>query len=269
MTTQTEIIVRSPSAPTPLARAVVPPFAGVAPPEPDLEPNQIEAIKLLTAGEKCSDVARKVGVDRATLWRWRTLNPNFIATLNRWRGEILSEVRDRLLVIAANAADTLQTEIAKGDGMLGYRVLDRMRCMEVGAESPLDPYAIFGIGLDDEAVRRPITDGFARVRSGMTAEQHCRAHELFALGVAMDNRRRGQPTSLDILELAGALDDEPSGTHCPDHSTTENAPDSDVEVIVSQTGASSGKDAAGSYEKHNASTQVKIFVSSSRRRGSV
>jgi len=232
-------------------------MAGVEPPEPELTQQQKDAIELLTTGAKFGEIAAKVGIDRVTLWRWRTLDPDFIASLNRWRSEIRSEARDRLLAITSTATDTLDDKIRKGDGRLGFKVLERMQCMEPGADTPLDPYAVFGAAMDDEAKRTPIMNAFARVSAGLTPEQRGRVHELFALGVAMDNRRAGRQSSNDLLDLAGELPADVSPADSPSAPTTEGAA---VEVTVKQAHVARGPGAPATGAGAFASANIKIFM---------
>lgn len=182
---------------------------------------QCSAIELLARGEPVMKVAEAVGVDRGTIYRWRTSDPNFIAALNRWRGEMQAETRDRVLALSAGAADSVARSIADGDSRLGLRVLEKMGCLKPGPDNPVDPYAVFGVGLDDEAARGPVAEGFRTVSRAMTPEQCRRAPQLLALGVALDNQRAGRPTPANILEMAGALagenQDSPGLVQCPTH----------------------------------------------------
>jgi hypothetical protein len=201
---QTPIVIRPESAPE-----VQPPREGFEPPAVNLSPNQQRAIELLIDGEAIVKVAEAIGVDRGTIYRWRTSNPNFIAALNRWRGDLQAQTRDRVLAISSGAVDSVARSIADGDARLGLRVLEKMGCLKPGPDQPIDPYAVFGVGIEDEALRGPITQGFRTVSRAMTPEQQRRAPQLLALGLAIDNRRGGRPTPQEILDMAGPLPDEP------------------------------------------------------------
>lgn len=184
-----------------------------------LSPAQCSAVELLVRGEAVIKVAEAVGVDRGTIYRWRTSDPNFIAALNRWRGEMQAETRDRVLALSAGAADSVARSIAEGDSRLGLRVLEKMGCLKPGPDNPVDPYAVFGVGVEDEAARGPVVEGFRTISQGMTPEQCRRAPQLLALGVALDNQRAGRPTPANILEMAGPLaeenQDRPAIVQCP------------------------------------------------------
>lgn len=201
--------------------ATVPPKPREGPELPaiQLSPAQCSAIELLVRGESVIKVAEAVGVDRGTIYRWRTSDPNFIAALNRWRGEMQAETRDRVLALSAGAADSVARSIKDGDSRLGLRVLEKMGCLKPGPDNPVDPYAVFGVGVEDEAARAPVADGFRTVSRAMTPEQCRRAPQLLALGVALDNRRAGRPTPANILEMAGDLAEEsrdrPELAQCP------------------------------------------------------
>jgi len=192
---------------------------------------QQKAVELLARGEQVMEVAKTIGVDRGTLYRWRNSNPNFIATLNQWRGQLQAETRDRVLALSAGAVDSVSKSISEGDSKLGLRVLEKMGCLKPGPDSPVDPYAVFGIGLADEAARGPVIEGFRAVSHSMTAEQGRRAPQLLALGVAIDNRRAGRATAPEILKMAGPLPEEkPAGDEqgechaiVPSHRLPENS----------------------------------------------
>ena len=93
---------------------------------------QATAIVAIVRGAKLSDAAREAGVDRATLYRWRTADPQFVAALNAWRSEQQAYARDRLLTAANLATDAVVRTLEKGDGRLGLRLLKELGCAETG-----------------------------------------------------------------------------------------------------------------------------------------
>src|SRR5690348_2306126 len=46
---------------------------------------QETALRALAAGRALGEVAAEAGVDRGTLYRWRTRDPQFMAALKAWR----------------------------------------------------------------------------------------------------------------------------------------------------------------------------------------
>lgn len=236
------------------------PREGAELPAIQLSPAQGSAIELLVRGEPIMKVAEAVGVDRGTIYRWRTSDPNFIAALNRWRGEMQAETRDRVLALSADAADSVARSIADGDSRLGLRVLEKMGCLKPGPDNPVDPYAVFGVGVEDEAARRPVAEGFRTVSRAMTPEQCRRAPQLLALGVALDNRRAGRPTPANILEMAGTLaeenQDRPAIVHCPTYAN----PPGPQDAAGPQSRGSHQVDPPRAVDGPPATLRVKAFV---------
>ena len=153
---------------------------GIEPPPIKLSAQQMKALEMIAKGESFSDIAAAINVDRGTIYRWRTYDPNFIAALNQWRGSVQSEVRDRLTAIARNATNSLKKNIDGGDSKMEIRLLDKMGYVKPGPTYPVDPYAIFGNGVEDETGRSAIALGMQRAAANMTPEQALRAA---ALGV--------------------------------------------------------------------------------------
>ena len=191
--------------PVPKTAGLPAPMEGEEPPAPRLSPQQQKAADRLARGETVSKIAEEVGVDRGTIYRWRTGDPNFIAALNRWRGLLQAETRDRVLALSAGAADSVSKSIMNGDSRLGLRLLEKMGCLEPGPDHPTDPYAIFGGGVKDEVGRESVADGFRVIAQGMTLEQRGQSVQLLALGVAIDNQRAGRPTPPVILQMTGPV----------------------------------------------------------------
>jgi hypothetical protein len=209
MSTETNITV-SPAPTAPISTVVIPaPMEGIEPPPIKLSAQQMEALEMIAKGESFGDIARELNVDRGTIYRWRTYDANFIAALNQWRGNVQSEVRDRLTAIAENATNSLKKNIDGGDSKMEIRLLEKMGYVKPGATYPVDPYAIFGNGVEDETGRTAMAEGMRKAAAHMTPEQNRRVPQLLALGVVMDNRREGRPSSREILEMAGLLSREP------------------------------------------------------------
>src|SRR6476469_324657 len=84
-------------------------------------PQQAAALRVLAAGKPLNDAAAAAGVDRGTLYRWRTQDHDFIAALNAWRWEMQTHTRDRMLALADEALAAVQAGIKHGDARLGLR----------------------------------------------------------------------------------------------------------------------------------------------------
>src|SRR5436309_803606 len=102
-------------------------------------PQQAEALRALAAGKPLNDAAAAEGVDRGTLYRWRTQDHDFVAALNAWRWEMQTHTRDRMLALADEALAAVQASIKHGDARLGLRLLKDLNCSGVGRTRPHDP----------------------------------------------------------------------------------------------------------------------------------
>ncbi len=76
-----------------------------------LSARQERAVELLCAGLRESEAAERLGVNRSTLWRWRTENPAFQATLNLRRREVWEAATERLRNLVPVALDALAAEL--------------------------------------------------------------------------------------------------------------------------------------------------------------
>ncbi|MDB5357619.1 MAG: Helix-turn-helix of insertion element transposase [Phycisphaerales bacterium] len=89
------------------------------------------AVAALASGQSVAACARSAGVSGATLYRWRTKDPAFIAAVNAWRGQAQDAVRDRLLAMADEAAMAVFAAIRNGDAKMAMTLLKSL-----GAVSP-------------------------------------------------------------------------------------------------------------------------------------
>ncbi|HZK80889.1 MAG TPA: hypothetical protein VFC46_07475 [Humisphaera sp.] len=208
MTTESNITVIPDATASPALPAVAPPREGITPQPFKLSEPQTEAITAISEGLSFGKVAERAGVDRATVYRWRTTDPNFIAALNQWRSEIQMHTRDRMHAIVEKAAESVDRVVEKNQGRIELKIIEKMDCLKPGPNHPIDPYAIFGNGIDDETGRWRILEGMKRAAKSMTQEQTQRAPQLLALGVALDNARTGRPSPADLIEMAGWLANE-------------------------------------------------------------
>jgi transcriptional regulator with XRE-family HTH domain len=72
---------------------------------------QLRAVDLLAVGARDGDVADELGVDRSTVWRWRTGSAAVKVELNRRREELWHVARDRLRALLPDALEILAQEL--------------------------------------------------------------------------------------------------------------------------------------------------------------
>jgi hypothetical protein len=72
---------------------------------------QQQALEMLLHGDRDSGVARVVGVDRVTLWRWQTQDPAFISELARRRKLLWNLSGDRCRRLLLKAIDVLERDL--------------------------------------------------------------------------------------------------------------------------------------------------------------
>jgi hypothetical protein len=84
--------------------------------QPDpLTPEQDAAIELLLQGQTDQAVADAIHRDRATVWRWKTRVPFFMATLEARRQEVFGVAVQRLRNLLSKAIDNIAKDIEDGD----------------------------------------------------------------------------------------------------------------------------------------------------------
>ncbi len=81
----------------------------------ELTPQQLAAVDMLVDGQTDSQTAREIGVNRATVARWRHVHPTFIAELNRRRDGVLQSASDRLRQLTLRAIDILEQRLTSPD----------------------------------------------------------------------------------------------------------------------------------------------------------
>ena len=124
-----------------------------------LNAQQLRAVDLVAAGMTDAEVADELGVDRATVWRWRTRNPWFEAALNRRREEVWGAARDRLRALVPLALDAVEQEITSG-GLTGARTALELRCrlLRTGEHSRGVSRRLDKLGVTGSSPVAPITE---------------------------------------------------------------------------------------------------------------
>ncbi|HWE97194.1 MAG TPA: hypothetical protein VG269_24760 [Tepidisphaeraceae bacterium] len=110
-----------------------------------LSAQQRVAIASLASGQSISSSAQSAGVSGATIYRWRTKDPAFIAALNAWRNQANTAVRDRLLAMADQAAMTIFGAMRKGDAKTAMTLLKGLGAI---APTPQGPTAVPAVRQD-------------------------------------------------------------------------------------------------------------------------
>ena len=98
----------------------------------EVTPRQEAAIRALVAGMTYSEAAAAGGVDRATLFRWRTLDEDFKAALETLREQEYEQACDRFRSLTQGCLRAIENGLAKGDdprlGLSVLKELNRSSC---------------------------------------------------------------------------------------------------------------------------------------------
>jgi transposase-like protein len=97
---------------------------------------QESALDLLIMGQSDAAVGRAVGVDRATVWKWRHEHPVFAAELERRRGALFYEGQERLRALALQAVEAVEAALAKKNVRVALEVLKGIGLLS-GHPSPI------------------------------------------------------------------------------------------------------------------------------------
>jgi terminase small subunit-like protein len=84
---------------------------------------QTTAMRALVCGKPIKDAAAEAGVDKSTLYRWRTRDLDFIQALTDCRMDAHSYCVDRMLSIADQAIEAVEGGLRKGDARMAFRLL--------------------------------------------------------------------------------------------------------------------------------------------------
>ena len=109
---------------------------GLAALEASLTPAQRQAVSLLMLGYSAASVARIVGVDRGTIFRWRAKGP-FAAALRGRQAQVVDAAADRLRALLVRAVDEVEDGLTKRD--YDTRLRTALRLMPYVASRRLRP----------------------------------------------------------------------------------------------------------------------------------
>jgi transposase-like protein len=80
--------------------------------KPQLDTRQMRAIELYAQGSTDAEVATELGVERSTVWRWRTQDRTFRSTLRRVHAEATGAGTARLESLVERALDVIASTLA-------------------------------------------------------------------------------------------------------------------------------------------------------------
>ena len=80
---------------------------------------QVLAVRALAEGASLNDAARAAGVERNTLYRWRTRNAQFIAAMNAWAPRGTGTRQGPVPALRDAALAAVRQGLADGDGPAG------------------------------------------------------------------------------------------------------------------------------------------------------
>jgi hypothetical protein len=110
-------------------------FAPVAP----VTPKQSEVLALLVGGASFTQAAAVAGVDRATVYRWRKYDANFIASLNAAIRDIDEARRQNLKLLAGEATRTVGRLIRSRRTPVAVKARLCMQVIELVETDPTPP----------------------------------------------------------------------------------------------------------------------------------
>jgi hypothetical protein len=80
-----------------------------------LSERQLLAAHLLVQGETIASAAAHLSVNRTTIWRWTTKDPQFIRYQSHLRAERYRAWRDRMEAVSERAATVVMDKLEEGD----------------------------------------------------------------------------------------------------------------------------------------------------------
>jgi predicted DNA-binding protein YlxM (UPF0122 family) len=96
---------------------------GLAAAAPELAERQKTALELLSTGMSVAEAARRVEVNRRTVFRWIKSDPVFAAAYNQWHAEMEESCRSQLAMLAEAATSAVRGALERGDARMGMQLL--------------------------------------------------------------------------------------------------------------------------------------------------
>ena len=105
---------------------------------PDLSPIQLQALAALAAGATMTAAAESSGVNRTTLHRWLTSDADFVAALNRAKGEVVAALEAELRELGSLAVRAMRDLIVSTDTPPAVRLRACMAALAVAEGVKMD-----------------------------------------------------------------------------------------------------------------------------------
>ena len=112
---------------------------------------QAQSIHLLQTGMSVTEVAKKVGKDRATLYRWRD-NPWYMAELNKLRAERRESDSSRIERLQSMALMVVEAQLREGSLNAALSIL-KLHGFNPSTIGPTEAYDIVAQQADELAAR--------------------------------------------------------------------------------------------------------------------
>jgi AcrR family transcriptional regulator len=107
---------------------------------------QRRALELMVSGTSIAETARRVGVDRTTIYYWLKKDAAFVAAYNQWKEILTASCQARFFAMAERASATVEAAV-ESDPKLAWAVLKELKMMN-------QPPAVPSQSTDPEIVRR-------------------------------------------------------------------------------------------------------------------
>ena len=91
-----------------------------------LTDQQRQALRLHLQGMSDARIAETLGLQRSTVWRWRTQDVRYTVALDTERNELWSDIRERLRGLATEAVDVIEIALEDNDVKAAWRVLETL-----------------------------------------------------------------------------------------------------------------------------------------------
>jgi len=151
-------------------------------------PQQAIALRELLSGAMTQEAAKAAGVDRTTLYRWRTQDPQFMAALSAWRNETHEHAMDQFLALSEASVAAVAHGIANCDSRLGLSVLKELNKTRERLDRPANsPRPEPSKGDPDARV-----DQMRKVMRGSSSWEQVHVAELLKLGLEEHRARMAE-----------------------------------------------------------------------------
>jgi hypothetical protein len=110
--------------------------------DPELRPDQQQALELLVAGKTVTESAATVGVSRLTIYRWLKDDANFKAAYHQWHEQLQRSSRTRLLMLTEKATLAVEKALDAGDAKTAMQLLRGMGILKDIPPGSTDPAEI-------------------------------------------------------------------------------------------------------------------------------